>query len=298
MPVDPSYNRNDATHSTLYNSAVYALAATGGFTMERGFATIKQYIPTAPVHVDVTDSVQIMMDVATFNSKLGAFNSVTDSFANNSITLSSSDLISGVTKGSQVFSVGKYATMYSDFTAYVGTYFGFVGGFSSLFTGASEFAIDSDNSFTGASFVRLLNGETLDASGQYINNLSGSITIGSITEILRYAVDANVFGNRDPSVNNWGISDGFQPGDLIWVPTGTQVTLKLGIDAEIFNPINNVGPSFGSALQASQDTSFTSPDGNFASATSATTTLITRELKAPLLIKLVTAATIAALPSV
>lgn len=296
MPAEPEYTRNDPTYSNVYASAVYALSATGTFTMERGFATIKEYVPTAPAHIDVTDSVQIMMDVATFNAKLGDFRPVTDDFSNNTITISSADFRTGVTKGSQVFSVGKYATMYSDFTSYVSTYFGFVGGFSSLFQGASEFAIDTNNTFTGASFVRLLNGETLDASGRYISNLTGSITISNITEVLRYAVDANVFGNRDPSVNNWGISDGFQPGDLIWVQPGTAVKLKLEIDSEVFNPINNVGPTYGNALMTTQDTTFSSANGDFYSHTVASTTLIERDLRAPILIKLVTAATIAALP--
>lgn len=293
MSVNPEFSRNDATHTGVYSTSVYALAASGGFTMERRFADIEQYTPTAPVHIDVTDAIQIMMDVSTFNTKLGAFNSVTDTFANNSVSISSAELISGVTKGAQVFSVGKYQNMYSDFASYVSSYFGYVGGFSSLFTGASEFAIDTDNHFDGASFVRLLNAETVDASGRYISDLSGSITIGSITEILRYAVDANVFGNRDPSVNNWGIADKFQPGDLIWVPTGTTVTLKLGIDAESFLPINNVGPSYGQSTQLSQDTTYT--NGNFTSTTSANTTLISRTLTAPLLIKLVAASTISAL---
>ncbi len=291
MSVDPSFNRNDATHTGAYATSVYALSATGGFTMERKFADIHQYMPTEPVHIDVTDAVQIMMNVSTFNTKLGAFNSVSDSFANNSISISAAELISGVTKGAQVFSVGKYSTLYSDFTNYVATYFGYVGGFSSLFSGASEFGIDGDNTFTGASFVRLLNGEALAADGTYISDLSGSITIGSITEILRYAVDANVFGNRDPATKNWGIEDGFVAGDLIWVPTGTTVTLKLGIDAESFLPINNAGPNYSANL--TQQTTYT--NGNFTSTTNATTTLISRTLTAPLLIKLVSAATIAAL---
>jgi len=289
--VDPSYNRNDATHAGAYATSVYALSATGGFTMERRFADILQYVPTEPVHVDVTDAVQIMMDVATFNTKLGSFRSVTDDFSFNSISISAAELISGVTKGAQVFSVGKYSTLYSDFTAYVASYFGYVGGFSSLFSGASEFAIDSDNTFTGASFVRLLNGEAVDAEGKYISDLSGTITIGSITEILRYAVDANVFGNRDPTVKDWGIADGFVPGDLIWVPTGTTVTLKLGIDAESFLPINNIGPANNTTL--TQNTTYT--NGNFSSTTSASTTLISRTLTAPLLIKLVAASTISSL---
>ncbi len=289
MPVDPSYNRNSGTKTDTYAEAVYAFLASGGFTIERGFADVKKYESMAPEHVDVTDSVQIMLDVSTFNAKLGAFNSVSDSFANSSITISSADLITGLTKGGQVFSAGKYSTLYSDFTNYVSSYFGNVGGFSSLFEGASEFGIDGSNNFTGASFVRLLNGETVDASGQYISNLSGAVTISDITTLLRYVVDANVFGNRDPATKNWGMADGFVEGDLIWVPAGTTVTLKVGIDREKYNPTNNIGPTL------TQNTDYTA--NNFSSSTVATTTLITRTVTAPLLIKLVSSATIASLPA-
>ncbi len=295
---EPEFTRNDATHSGAYATSVYALTATGGFTMERGFDDVKLRAADAPVHVDVTDSVQIKMDVATFDAKLGAFDAVADTFANDEITLSSAELIAGVTKGSQVISVGKYSTLYSDFQSYVATYFGFDGGFSTLFAAASEFHIDGDDHFDGASFVRLLNGETKAAEGNYISNLTGTITISNINKLLRYAVDANVFGNRTPGTNtgaadpdnssNWGVADGFVAGDLIWVPAGTTVTLKLAIDAESFAPLNNIGVTNTTAL--TQSTNFTT--GNFSSSTTATTTLISRVCTAPLLIKLVAAADI------
>ncbi len=307
-PTNPPHDINVDVSGT-YTGNVYALAATGGFTMERGFDDIKFRPTSEPQYVDVTNAIQIMMDVATFDAKLGAFDVVSDTFANDTISLSAAELKAGVTKGAQVISVGKYSTLYSDFQTYVATYFGFDGGFSTLFAAASEFAIDTNNVFNGASFVRLLNGEAETPEGAYISDLSGSITISNINKLLRYAVDANVFGNRDPSSgvtssdpsanaadpnqpDNWGVADGFVAGDLIWVPAGTTVTLKLGIDYESFNPINNVGPS--NAYSLTQSTTWNTNDG-FSSSTNATTTLITRTVTAPLLIKLVKAATIAAL---
>jgi hypothetical protein len=277
---DPEFPRNDATHATTYEDSVYAFEATGGFTMERGFDTIKIAEQTAPVYVDVTDAVQIKMDVATFNTKLdlASFDSVTDSFGVNEITIDASELTAGVTDETQIISVGKYSTLYSDFQTYVAGYFGIAGGFSSLFTAASEFAIDTDNTFTGASFIALLTASAQDPSGRYISDLSGSITIGNIANLLKYSVDGNVFGNRDPEVKNWGVEDGFVAGDLIWVPAGTTITLKLAIDPEALAPLNN--------LSASQQT--TVGDGNFTQTTEATTELITRVVTAPLLIKLVT----------
>lgn len=324
--ISPS--ANDPAHSTLYTGSVYALGATGGFVMERGFDDIKLAASSEPLNVDVTNSVQVMMDVATFNAKLrlvknssntavvtSSFDEVNDYFTKidgselNEISISATEFKNGITKSAQVISVGKYSTLYSSFQSYVATYFGFDGGFSSLFTAASEFAIDTDNHFDGASFKRLLNGEALDAAGSYISDLSGSITISNITKLLKYAVNANTFGNRTPIAdlaqnstgdavdpndkNNYGVEDGFIAGDLIWVPSGTTVTLKLKIDSESFAPLNNQGSSNASSTAQSQSTSFTST--NFSMNTSATTELITRTCTAPLLIKLVNASTITAL---
>jgi hypothetical protein len=277
---DPEFPRNDASHADVYEDSVYAFEATGGFTMERGFDTIKLAEQTAPVYVDVTEAVQIKMDVATFNTKLdlASFDTVTDSFGVDSITISSEELTAGVTADSQIISVGKYVTLYSDFQSYVATYFDIPGGFSSLFTAASEFAIDTDNTFTPASFIALLTASAQDPSGRYISEMTGSITIGNIANLLKYSVDGNVFGNRDPEVKNWGVEDGFVAGDLIWVPAGTTITLKLAIDPEALAPLNN--------FSASQSTLVGS--GNFTQTTEATTELITRVVTAPLLIKLVT----------
>lgn len=314
---------NDNSFSGVYATTIYALTATGGFTMERGFDDIKFREADAISRFDVTDAVQILFNVATFNAKLGlvknatnttivssTFNEVTDTFKNagvdvSSVSLSAAEFITGVNvNGKQVISVGKYATLYSDFKNYVSSYFGFDGGFSSLFAAASEFNIDTSNNFTGASFARLLRGETEAASGNYISDLSGSITVTNLVKLLRYAVDTNCFGNRtpnvdpagtsvDPSLNsNYGIEDGFIAGDMIWVPQGTTINLKLAIDSESFMPINNIGPALATA-NYSQSTNYTG--ANFSQTTSATTNLISRTVKAPLLIKLVNASTIAAL---
>lgn len=289
---DPEFTPNvyDPLVNETYEGEVYAFNATGGFTMERGFDTIKLAEQDAPVHVDVTDAIQITMDVALFNSKLDltSFRPVTDDFEVDDITFSAEEFTAAVPDASQVISVGKYSTLYSDFQNYVASYFGMAGGFSSLFAAASEFAIDEDNHFDGASFVALLTGSaTVDPSGHYVSDLSGSINIANIAKLLKYSVDGNVFGNRNPEVKNWGVEDGFVAGDLIWIPAGTTVILKLAIDPEALNPLNNVGSGYGSSTAVSQSTSFTIREG-FTLETEATTELITRTATAPLLIKLVT----------
>jgi len=261
------------------DGSVYAFSATGGFQMERGFADITLREQTQVQRFDTTNSVQVKFSASVFNSKIGVFDTVTDTFANDTISLSAAEFVSGMTL-ENVISVGKYETMYSDFVNYVRTYFGYNGGFSSLFNAASEFEIN-DGIFDAAAFMNLISG---DAANR-ISDLSGSIIIGNINKLMRFAVDSNCFGNRSPSVKNFGVNDGFVAGDLIWVPKGTTIHLNLDIDAESFAPINNKGPIYAADIGISQDTAFT--NGDFAETTHSTTTNISRTLEAPLLIRLI-----------
>lgn len=284
---------NDPTE-TLYEGSVHAFEATGNFTMERGFDTIKLAEQTAPVYVDVTNAVQITMDVGYFNEllELDTFDPITDAFTLDEITITAEDFTEKVANESQVISVGRYETLYSDFQSYVATYFGSDGGFSSLFAAASEFAIDKDgeiaNVFDGQSFINLLTSVEPHADGHYTSALSGSITISNIAKLLRYTVDGNVFGNRDPTDTNWGVANGFVAGDLIWVPNGTTITLKLAIDPEALAPLNNAGTGYASTLANTQSQTTSLSGINFTLETTANTELITRVATAPLLIKLVT----------
>lgn len=135
---------------------------------------------------------------------------------------------------------------------------------------------------------------TVDPNSVFTSDLSGSITISNINNLLRNAVDSNVFGNRTPSTgtgtaedpvykSNYGVNDGFLDGDIIWVPAGTSIKLSVGIDTESFLPINNIGPSISNQFSMLQDTNWGS--GNFIQNTVATTTKISRTLKAPLMIR-------------
>ena len=286
-PIDPTNERNDADHTGVYDSSVYVFPATGGFSMERGFETIKLAAVIEPAYVDVTDAVQVTIEASVFNGLLGNFSTVTDSFDNNTITLEADDFRDALTSPTQVISVGKYSTLYSDFQTYVAAYFG-TNGFETLFTAASEFKIDEANVFDADAFIALLtNVPDTEETGASISTMTGSITITDVDKLLKYSVDANVFGNRDPATSDWGVSNGFQAGDLIWVPAGTTIVLNLAIDAESFLPVNNIGTANAAGTSSSQSTTFTQGE-NFSLETEANTTLITRTAKAPLLIKLVT----------
>jgi hypothetical protein len=290
-PVDLTDAPNDPAAVGVYATTVYAFGATDGFVMERQFDDITLRPADAISRFDVTDAVQVKVDASVLNAKLGTFDTVTDSFlidgeTVDEVTFTSNDFRTALASTDDVISVGSLSTLYSDFKSYVGVYFGFNGGFETLFAAASEFTIDEDDLFEADSLVALIQGEAAgeDPAAPYTKVMTGSITISNITKLLRYAVDSNCFGNRVPSGSaasdetNFGVNNGFLANDLIWVPTGIEVTLKLAIDAESFNPINNRGPNYV------QNTDLT--EGNFSSQTTATTTLITRVVKVPMLIRL------------
>jgi hypothetical protein len=285
-------SRNDlAELDGVMTGNLYAIGATGGFTMERGYNTVRLAEQEAPILVDVINSVQVTMSVDVFNTALGEYDTVTDSYANDEITISAADFADSIAVGN-VISVGLYETLYTDFEAYVRAYFGNSGGFESLFTGASEFSAgvtegEDADVFGAAEFVALLTGaEAEEEGGPYVSDLSGSITITNIAKLLKYVVDGNVFGNRDPAEQDYGLADKFLPGDLIWVPEGTTIVLKVAIDRESFAPLNNVGPTTGGIYLDAQTTNAGAV--NYTSETVATTELITRTVTAPLLIKLAT----------
>lgn len=282
--TDPVPNTDPA--GTVVTGNVYVIPATGGFEMERGFAPIALAPQTAPEVVDVTNAVQITMSTLYFNDLLvlSSYNTVDDKFGTDEITISAEDLAAEVTLTTQVLSVGLYEDLYTNFTAYVQSYFGNSGGFESLFAAASEF--EAGEEFDGAAFIALLTGSEADASGNYVSDLSGSITISNISSMLRYIVDGNTFGNRDPEVpaggTDWGVANGFVAGDLIWVPDGISIALKLVIDRESFLPENNVGPTKATLGETIESL-------NYYEETTASTELITRVAKAPLLIQLIDA---------
>jgi len=289
-PADLTDAPNDPAAVGPYATEVYAFAATNGFVMERQFADIALRPAEAIDRFDVINSVQVTVAASVLNAKLGTFDTVDDCFKIDDeevdeITFTSDDFRTALASTEDVISVGSLSTLYSDFKTYVGTYFGFNGGFETLFAAATEFTIDEDDLFEADSLVALIAGTAgEDPATPYTKVMTGSITISNITKLLRFAVDSNCFGNRVPSgtdvddETNFGVNDGFLANDLIWVPAGITVTLKLAIDAESFNPINNRGPNYV------QNTNFT--EGNFSSSTIATTTLITRVVKVPMLIRL------------
>jgi hypothetical protein len=295
VDVSGGINNPPTIITASYEGFYYAFYGSGGFTMDQCFNTIKLQQQNPLLRYDVTKAVQVRFNVRTFNSKIGlikepnnvdiissAFNSVTDKFPDNSVTITAAEFLAGMSEA-QVLSVGAYETMYSDYIQFVNTYFGYAGGFSSLFAEASEFDING-GLFDASAFMNIITPYTT-ASGENVKPLVGAITISDINNLLKFAIDGNIFKNRTPQVvdatvasasdtgsgydangfsyehslykTNFGMADGFIHGDLIFIPAGTTVKLHVVIDSENYNPLNNLGPSNVSDLISTMDTSRT-----------------------------------------
>jgi hypothetical protein len=296
--------------SSYYSGLFYAFIAQGGYSMAQGFDTIKLALETPITQYDLTQAVQVQFDVRTFNTKLGLIKDANninvvdssyipalDRYPVDTITLTAEEFVAGMT-AAQVISVGTYSSMYSDFNYYVNTYFGYAGGFSSLFSKNTSY--DYNNGvFDADAFINLITTQAVDPSGAYVSPVTGTITIYNVNSILRYAVDSNVFGNRDPNTGttasdpdnhaNYGLEDGFYDGDLILIPSGTTVTLTLAIDLEALLPINNIGPS--NVANLTELSSFVTKYNNnlsayYSESSTASRTQIQRVLTAPLVLRL------------
>ena len=295
---------NIIVSDTSYNGKLYAIYAAGGFKIEQGFPSIYLAPQTPITEYDVTNALQVSYDVRLLNYKIGilkdssnqyiidsSFNTRTNRFPVDSITITSTEFVNNMSTN-QVLSVGTYSTLYSSFSNYVNAYFSYAGGFETLFSNISYYDINN-GVFDANSFINIIT-ESIDISGAYVSALQGSVQINNINNILRYAIDTNVFGNRNPQTGttasdpnnsaNYGMADGFLAGDFIMIPTGTQITLQLVIQLENYLPINNKGP----INVNSDNTDFTYKYNNslYTQTTTATLTDIKRVLTAPLLLRL------------
>jgi hypothetical protein len=307
-----TYNAGNPTTTNIdnsYNGIVYAIYGKGGFQIEQGFPKILLGAETPISQYDVTNALQLKYDVRLINKKLGiiknynntqvldsSLNTTNNTFPIDSITITSTEFVANMT-ANQVISVGTYYSLYSNFNEFVSTYFSYPVGFSTLFS--NEY--NNTTVFDANAFIHIINGYSVTPQGDYIKDLSGSVTIGNINSVLRYIVDSNIFGNRHPSTgttasatnhSNYGMNDGFVAGDLIMIPAGTTITLQLDIEPEISYPINNIGPQNvqtypnGHPINTTMNYSNVNNNTLFTQKTVSTTTNITTVLTAPLLLVL------------
>jgi len=266
-----------------------AISAAGGFVIEEGLQTITLNPVQQIGQYDLTLAIQVKMDVRAFNAKIGlykdasniniistAFDMSTNKFPIDSITITADEFVAGVTQTSQIVSVGKYNTLYSDFITYINDYFNYANGFSTLFNLSSVVDING-GVFDASAFIHIINENTYDPdTGTYVKDLSGSIQILQINQILNYIVYANSFQNRGTEISS---KHGFIAGDLIFVPEGLTAILNLYIHNNSI-VLNHLGVTH--TLQITNASNYV--NGYFSSSTTNTETNIRRIVKAPLLI--------------
>lgn len=283
-------------YDVSYVGLYYALAGTGGYLIEEGLKTVTMLPVNQINQYDVTNSLQIMFDVRTFNQSIGLYKNSTNTsiistsfdpatyrFPKNSITLTANQFVTELTSDN-IISVGSLSTLYSDFITYVNQYFNFTNGFTTLFTLSNQ--IDAHSGiFNEDSFINIIHGKTKNlTTGEYILDLSGSVTLNYINELLNNVTFSNPFNNRNPYANNgdnFSLQDGFIEGDLIFVPNGITITLNLDVIPNGIS-INNLGMNHLSNLNSS--TNYV--NGFFSCNTTTVNTKIKRIVKVPLLIKL------------
>lgn len=285
----------------IYSGLAYVFDTSGGFSVNQSFSQIdlNAYSPIA--QYDVTEALQIKFNVRTFNEKIGVIKQDNNGKSievlyfdisnelltydvngtiRDTVTVNSNDFLNGV-KTNNIVSMGKMSTLYSDFNYAVMEYFGAPYGFSSVFSNASDFNINN-GIFDASAFINLINGITFNGTtGSVITDLSGYFTINNLNEHLRFICGTNVFRNRPPT-GNFGIPDGFMPGDLIYIPNGINIKLSVAIEKEPYSPPNNVGPT---NLQSVDNiVNYSESQYNIRKATTSTLSDITQTYSVPILI--------------
>ena len=290
MPLD---SNTIITDDSPYVGLFYAYDGSGGFFLEKGVGTTTIYPYNRINQYDVTNSLQVKYDVRTFNQKLGlikdqlnfeiistSFNPDTGNFPDDVVTLTAAEFVDA-TGPANIISVGKYSTLYSDFQTLLNNYFGYPEGFTNLFTVQTQ--IDINNGiFDASAMVNLMNYSELNSSGEYVNTITGTITINYVNALLRYACQNNPFTNRESQT----LEDGFIENDLIYVPTGTTVTLVANIinNDTPNNTIVPTTPGLEHIIQTSPGPDFS--NGYYSQVTTFTSSSITRVLTVPMLIAL------------
>jgi hypothetical protein len=277
--ISNDYNQYDTPgYKNIYYGNVYAITAQGGYAINQQFDTLILQQVQAVSQFDVTNSIQVLYDVATFNTKIGAYNTISNLYPNDTITLTASEFVAGIDT-SKIISVGAYTSLYSDFISYVNQYFNYASGFTTLFDSQSAFDYNR-GIFDASAFVHIISGDSPDPSGGYISNLNGTIQIYNINNIINYSTTSNIFGNRDPTLYAGNtIPRGFIDGDIILIPQGTTATLNLELN------ISQSGISPNAVNQQSSSVNrYGLPSYNISS--SASLNHITQTVKAPLLIRL------------
>lgn len=261
-------------YSTTQSGFIYVIPASGSLSIDQSLNNVKMYPVNDLSYADVSGSLQLNVGVGLFKID-NTINSDTSQFVNDSITVTAQNIIGNLIS---VQSVGYLADIYTNYNNYVNAYFGNTSGFSVSFT--------TDMSGAGKTYNNGKVNTTLTPSNAaaLLNDLSGSITVSGLTELLRYICLVDPFKNRaDYALYEY--TNGFVVNDLIYFKSGINITLKTQIDnsgiliySQNISSFQAIENSFntGAVVDASGNYLVTYTDTNLAS-----TELITSSSPAP-----------------
>lgn len=249
---DPSNTLIDVSNQVQYmygmiiTEDLIAIDATGGFAIDISLNDIEIIAQNPIREFDLTETLQLEYDVRIFNEKIGlikdasnttvldtSFNATTGAFPTTTVNITFDEFKNNMT-ASQVTSLGKFETLYSDFKQYINKYFYYSNLFPSLLKSGDATDI-SNGTFDSDLFIELINGQSVNSDGDTVNNFSGSIQIYDINGALSYIVKDNPFDNRPTTTDlSYSLSDGFIEGDTILVNPGMSIELQLIIDQQSF----------------------------------------------------------------
>jgi photosystem II stability/assembly factor-like uncharacterized protein len=281
--------------SSSYLGEYPVIDSSGGFFIEQTFPAVQPIFNESFVVVDVTNALQIKYPVRRINTAIGvekdmnnietistSYDLSTNTFANNKVTITAEDILSYITVD-DIISMGKLATLYSDFNSTVLKYFGAPQGFSTFFRANPYYDVNG-GLFDKNSLLQLLNKFDFNINGTVVTDLSGQFTINDLSTKLAYASANNMFNNRGAD-KNIEPSDGFFEGDLLYIQNGLTITLKLDIEPEPYTPITNTGPTNLSSI--SNLINYFDIKNNVSKQTTSTITNITQTYTVPILVSLV-----------
>ncbi len=199
------YNILQKNPKQKYDGLHYAIQGTGGF--EINTSSNVKLVPISNFgKYDFTNALQVLMKRDFFNSKIGVFNTSSNTFSEDTIEITTSEFL---LNEDQIISLGSLETIYLDFKNYIHNFFNIPHGISVF-----QENMDDKIIFDKLELCKLLREQPF----------SGSIKILEINPILKNLVEYNICGNRNGSEM---VNDGFIDGDLFYIPNGISILLTI-----------------------------------------------------------------------
>jgi len=255
----------------------------------------------------INNLIGIQKDISNINvTSYNYYDNENDILLNDNFVISADMFVKGLNNSlvatknvENILSVGSLNSMYSDFAQYIAIYFGLPSitsndpngqgiakGLATLYENDYDFN-PNNGIFDGEAFLDILNAVPVNLTNASQKKLAGNIELLNITSSLRNAVTANPFGNRtrDTGItasdvtdrSNYGTSDGFFEGDVIYIAGGPKAAEGILPSSGYYGNGTNDGIVFSLNLAI---------DPNAVIGNVNPVNLITRSVGAPLVIRL------------